>query len=542
MKTDRPLWLPILVIWALLTVGPLAGLLPILIENPWQLVQDDGRHFVSWLRTLENPALFPSDPIARFFTAITPQVYKALFWPAVAAGIDVVHWHIVVLIPGIMLLTIFSLDRFVALFEADRRLRLAILLAFVGFSYGSFDNGLPRDFAPFIVSMSIVAYLKNRQWLLGILMLFGASMYPAAAITVGVGLGVFEVIRILAGRHDIRHIVTISLAALCGAAGLALFQTGVGDLGPTMSLAEARELPIFQSGGRTSYFEDDSTWEMMTCGRRAGVFASCPPGQFWWLAYPLHFIAIAGGLFVLARRGYGDYRILFSLCLAGLILFAAASAVAFEMHLPARYAMWSIQFATTFLLIVWIVSGIERIVARMNAPTFFLPLVCGLVFLAKEPEKFYTFDDLIHDPIPRISAALRQTPVDTTVAGLSKHIDNVPSFSGRSVWASLQLSVPYKKNYYFEMADRVSLLSALFEETDSETWQGIHVASGINMYLLSQVGQIDKWKNSFSSTPAGNKSSIFEVFPTQTKACTVAEQHRIILLDGTCFADAISAL
>lgn len=542
MKKQRPLWVAILLIWVSLFVGPLVEVVPSLIENHWQVIQDDARHFVAWLRALENPGLFQNDPIARFFSTVSPSIYKTLYWPAVIMGVDVVQWHLMVLLPSVLLLNIYALDRFIALFESDQRLRLAILLVCVGFSYGYFNNGLPRDFALFIVCMSMVAYLQNRIWSLCTLMLFGASMYPAAAMTSGFGLLIFELIRAFSERIRLKQFAVLALAALCGVVGLALFQDRVADLGQTMSLAEARSLPIFQSGGRTAYFDGDNIWETITCGRRAGLFANCPPSRFWWLAYPLHIFVIVGGSFILARKNNGDWRLLVGLSLGGLVLFATANIVAFEMHLPTRYARSSVQFVEFFLLTVIIFTGFERLVLTTNARRKLLPLVGAAFFLLHEPEKFYANEDLIHDPIPGISAVLRQTPEDTVVAGASQHIDNVPSFAGRSVWASLELSVPYKTDYYSEMSRRISILKVLFEETDPKRWQQIHVASGLDMYLLARYTKNDNWLGSFAEAPTENAPKIFKAYSKQVKMCTASKQNGMLLVDGNCFAKEISAL
>ena len=540
MTPARPLWLAILILWALLIVGPLAAVLPILLDDPWHLVQDDGRHFVTWLRELDNPALFPDDPMAEFFRAVTPPLYEALFWPAAAAGIDAVQWHILVLIPGIMLLNILALDRFVALFETDPVLRLAKLVVFTGVMYGSFDAGLPRDFAPAIVCLSIVAFLRGYRWMLCWVMAFGASMYPAAAITVGAGLAAFEALRTARRLFENTHAATLFVAALFGAAGLALFNAGVGDLGPSYSLAEARDLPIFQEGGRTSYFVGDSPVERMTCGNRAGLFDSCGPDRLWWLAYPVHVLVLVCGSIVLTRQRKGDWRLFAGLCLGGLALFGTATAIAFDAHLPARYAKWSVQFVALFLAVVLVVSGLQRLVTWVNAPRYLVPLACGILFLANDPDKVRTFNHVVHDEIPRISAALRHMPVETLIAGVSQHVDNMPAFAERSVWASLELAVPYKKDYHAEMARRVSVLKDLFEESDPDTWRRIHDTSGIDMYLVARTGEIDKWSASFQRAPMGSVRSVFDVFSAQVEFCTVARERDVALVDGNCFSDAIS--
>lgn len=542
MTSKRPMWLPILAIWGVLIVGPLASLLPEAIGNPWRFMQDDGRHFVAWLRALDNPEFFSKDPISDYFRAVTPMTYEVLYTPATSLGIDIVQWHILVLMPGIMLLNIVALDRFISLFEADLVLRVALLLVSVGVYYEFLDNGLPRDFAIAIVCLSIFSYLKNKRWMLFALMLLGASVYPAATVTVGLGLSLFELIRSYHEGFDSNNLVTLTFAALCGATGLVLFFVGGGDFGPAFDLEEARHQPIFQEGGRTAYFVGSSEWERMTCGRRAGLFRTCGRDELWWLAYPLHFLVITAGFYLLSLNSQADWRILAGLCIAGVLLFIFATSIAFEAHLPSRYSRWSVQFVSSFCLILLFTAGLAKTVSISGMPKVLVPVLASVAFFGVNPEKIREFDDIINDPLPEISGALRQTPTDTVVAGLTRHVDNVPAFAARSVLASIELSVPYSKKFYREMERRVFTLKNLFEETDPKKWRSIHTASGVDMYLISNEHQIHSWKASFIQAPTKTASSIFDTYPNEAARCAVTAQNGLTLVEGHCFYNAIRKL
>jgi hypothetical protein len=544
MSVPRTPWGPLLVVWAFFFAGPAWHYLPVLAENPWTIVQDDARHFVVWLRALAAPELFPDDPMAAFFRAVTPDLYEALYLPALRLGIDVVAWQMIVLMPAIAALSLLAMERVIAIFEADLALRLAILMVLAAFAHAFYVHGLPRDFALPILCFAIFAYATGRPVLMGAVMGLGAAIYPSAAITAGVGLGLCEVARLLRERRVTRQSATIVVAALAGALGLAAFMAGSSGLGETFRLAEVQAVPIFQEGGRTEYFEGESAAERIACGHRAGLFAACIPGPLWPLTALVYAAVIGGTLAFLARRNKGDWRLLAWLCAGGLGLFALASVFAFEFHLPSRYARWSIQFVAVFCLAILMSLGLMRLLALLRAPRFVAPVVFAALVAVAAPGELTRLHEVEIDTAPGVSAALREMTEDTVVAGVVRQIDNIPAFAGRSVLAALELSVPYKKDYHAEMARRVAVLRGLFTETDPRRWQALHAASGADVYLLDDpdaagapgaVGPAN-WSGSFADAPPPAGPTVFAAFPAETAACVLAADGGLRLMDGACFA------
>lgn len=546
MSVPRTPWGPLLLFWAVIFAGPAWNYLPVLADDPWSIVQDDARHFVVWLRALQDPALFAGDPMAGFFRAVTPDLYEALYAPAIRLGIDVVAWHMIVLMPSVAFLSLLAMERVVALFEPDPALRFTILVVLASFAHAFYVHGLPRDFALPILCLAIFAYGTARPVLIGAVMGLGAAVYPAAAITAGVGLGLAELARIAQDRRLTRQSVAIAVAAVTGALGLAVFMAGSGGLGETFTLAEARGVQIFQEGGRTAYFEGDSAFERISCGNRAGLLAACLPGAFWWLAYPINAAVIVGTLILLARRGMGDWRILAGLCAGGLVLFALASAMAFEFHLPSRYARWSVQFVAVFCFGVLLSLALARLLALMKAPRMLAPVVLGGLVAVAAPGELTRLYGVEIDTAPGVSAALRAMPADTLVAGVARQIDNIPAFSARSVLAGLELSVPYKKDYHAEMARRVATLTVLWTETDPRRWRALHAGAGVGAYLLAdpqiagtQAAAPADWAASFAEAPSAMGPTVFSTYPEVAATCEIARDGGFRLVDGVCFADAL---
>ena len=66
MTLARKIWrgLPPFTLLLLMLAGVYLKLDRVSSSLPWGVIRDDGRHFVSWLRKLADPALFQNDPIA----------------------------------------------------------------------------------------------------------------------------------------------------------------------------------------------------------------------------------------------------------------------------------------------------------------------------------------------------------------------------------------------------------------------------------------------------------------------------------------------
>ncbi len=522
------------------TVGPpLAFYLPDLVASPWLLIQDDGRHFVAWLRGLDDPGLFPGDPIAQMFGTLTPALYKALYYPAVMAGIDVVRWHMLVVIPLSVLLFLWSADRFIVVFLSEPAQRAVVLLCLAITYFNLYGVGLPRSFGPAIVLLAIGAFATERRWLLAAVMALGTNMYPAAAMTAGGGLACAEALRLAAERRiDSRAAMTLAIAAGSGLVGLLVFLASAADLGPTMTAAEARALPIFQPGGRAAYFTGNTLFQV-SCGSRARLLQLCGRGELWWIGYPLTLLVVVGGILLLRRRRTAAWRLLAGLCLSGLILFAIATVIAFKAHLPARYSFHSIGLVFNVVLFLGL-AACAGALARWRRSYALAPALTALgVLVAVTGYAGYRGKDMISDGYPALSAALRTLPADTLVAGTSSYLDNVPAFAARPVYAALQLVVPYKRNYYREMEARTATLATLYGATDRAEWLAAHERSGIDVYVVSTGGTGNAWTRSFPVAPQPGTQTIFAENGPATARCTIASERELSLVDAACFEAAL---
>jgi hypothetical protein len=540
VRLPAPQWPAIALIFALLLTGHLTTYLPELIASPWTMIEDDGRHFVSWLRKLSDPNLFPDDPIEQFFRSVTPNVYVFLYAPAAWAGIDIVHWYVLMIIPIAMLLFLYAVDRFTAVFLSDPAQRAFVLIGSAAAFHSTYVLGLPRSFGPAITMLAIASFAAGQRWRLAVVMVIGANLYPSFAITAGAGLVAAEALRFwLERRADRGALMNLVIAALSGLAGVAVFLFSARDFGSAFSLAEARALPIFQETGRTPYFVGNTLFRM-SCGFRAGVLPVCGP-WFWWAGYIVTLGIIAIGLHLLPRQPHKPWRMLVGLCVAGAVLFILASAFAFKGHLPARYSQASIHLVFSFCLIAAIAIGVTAGVRRVGLRGIWAPAGLLVLLILLEFDDLREVRSMIRDPYPEISRTLRTLPTDTLVAGTARYTNNVPSFAARSVYAALELSVPYKRDYYRAMEMRAAVLAVLYGTTDVENWLAAHAGTGIDIYLVEDKGlQHHAWSQSFPSAPVPGIPTIFTSEAAATEVCIVAKQNELAMVDAECFVNQLS--
>lgn len=530
---------------------------PELWESPFLLVQDDARHFVVWLRQISEPGLFPSDPIAANFRALTPALYTALFWPAAQLDIDMLTWHYLAVIPLACALLVLSSYRFLSHLLAATPVNVGFATFLVCMLFADLTiDGLPRSFSVSIIFFSLSFFLEKKRCLLIIVMFAGASLYPAAVIVAGFTMVFFMLLSNRTSVTDVfSDLKSIILAGVGGILGLAIFFYGAADTGPTMLLSEAKSLPIFSEDGRTSFFRD-SFINQILCKGRGGLLPTCVKGQGVWPALGSLALSVGGlaiGFFsfhYLSQSGIAKQRLvtmqlLAAMLLAGLFLFTFSYLIAFRAHLPSRYSEYSIGLVFEFSKI-FAFMALAKIVSSYHPAwdrTFSRNPGRVLIFIAawllitntainKGGQK--------KDGEPAISQFLRQTPIETTIAGLVKYVDKVPAFSNRSVYVAMELLVPYKRRYYYEMAQRVSILEKLYELPLGSEFAELSLNSGIDYFIISKYsnGKSNLWTRSFPDLHPVMKNNIFSKNPQVVSSCTVVIGTKHHLVDAHCMRDA----
>ncbi len=558
--------------WLCITLGfallPYLFFLPSILHDPY-VVQDDARHFVVWLRRFVDPGLYSQDMIADYFAALTPWLYGALFWPAASLGIDPVLVHLYLIMPITGLALAAATYAFTYHFwpsPMGAAVTAVVMSSLLGITLGM-AQGLPRDFGFTIVLLLMLGFLSRRIFLTGALMCVGTGLLPVAALTSGAAMAFLMLSRRFPFvTREFRAWLTFIAAGMAAAGGGLFFLSASQQAGETLTSAEARSLAFFGMEGQRPYF-GRSFASSYLCNERAGIVPLCESGADWqmfaWTVVVISVLCLAFwavgsgragtwlrhvGLPALDRRLASTWA---ALVASGLVLFPVAHAVAFELHLPQRFAHYTITLTFGIVAAMAVSASFLAVVKTWLTPRHkprvfeWAPLLAATLVLVWLAASIGNGMPPVRTDAPDIHAYLRTTERQTLVAGVVEEIDSIPAFSWRSVLVSMQLLVPYKKPYYEEMARRMTELARSLYAPEPTAFAEFRTRYGIDYIVVERTPRdgLDALRG-----VAANFSSVQDVvqwlesgrepfFRARLEKCERAGSSRLVLVDAACIVE-----
>lgn len=452
-------------------------------------VPDDARAFVFWMSRWSDPGLFPNDPIADYFQAVSPRIFTLIYRIGFEAGLPPVEVNR--LLP-LILTAAATIFLYLLTFQIWPSPVAAVLTtAFVNLQLWMKDDltsGTPRAFFVPLTAMFLYGLVTRNAALAALAAALMAGIYPAALL-VALASTVIWMAAILWRQRPDRQDWTVALSALlAGGAALVPFALAINEWGPAVSAEIARSWPEFQAWGRTRFFSED-LWVYWICSPRSGLEpvewcrylneeetrASFEIGSLLLLATTLtvpFVIPLLRG-----QRQRSDIRqnaLLPAFLLGSLACYALAHALLFELHLPSRYIQHSLRmvagigFGISVAAIIAACAGgpapeprHRRMVilalpfavflplAILTAPLFGKDVLFNVKYRSPEPQELYDYIAL--------------QPRDVVIASDTRQADDIPLRTGRSVLFSHKHSIPYHPNYYEPMRDAIiAFLRALY--------------------------------------------------------------------------------
>ena len=418
------------------------------------LVQDDARQHLFWMRRFLDPALFPNDLIANYFQAIDPAGYKAFYWIFAKFGVD--PMLVGKLLPALILgpACVYLCFRVFMELLPDARGAFfsSALLCQIIWLKDDVISATPRAF-PYPLFLLFLLLLLRRRLLLCLIAFALAGLFFPPARVVSIGIIFLWLIRKDDGgfhvsRERIDYIFCAS-ALVVGGAILFSYARSIAPFGPAFSADEARAFPEFGPNGRLPFFI---------------------PGYHFWLDwpwsgfFPLYFdeLHIAAALFPLLwffgkfpeRKRAGDaLSFLFRIVIVSFALWAIAHALLFKLYLPNRYSWWVLYL-------------IEPIAAGMTIALLFKMLARfrWIRWLPYAAALFVLIYPHLRVTIPRDSYFtghsqglynfLQKQPKDCVIASLSQEADMIPTFAQRSVLVGGETASSFYKTYYRQIRER----------------------------------------------------------------------------------------
>ncbi|MDB9526712.1 hypothetical protein PN498_11980 [Oscillatoria sp. CS-180] len=436
------------------------------------IVQDDARQHVFWMQRFVDPGLFPNDLLADYFQSVAPWGYTTLYRGGVALGFN--PWTFNKILP---LLIAFAATIFV----------FATVLEMVRIPWAAFvsviflNQVFPiRDdlvsatpaafFHPFF--LAFLFFTLRRSGLgCAIAILLLSLFYPQGVLVMGgtlglIGLGLLRWKRGRVTVHGTRKdywFLGVSLVAVFFS--LLPYALRESAYGPVLTLAQARNMFALSAQGWSKFFVDNPL-DFWLVGKRTGLF----PLEWFtfdlkvipqvWLTLALPFLILFPGKSSLVKVAKPGVLLLLKVTIASVTCYLLAHLLLFELHLPNRYTEHSfraIVAVSVGVAMALIADRLRPSHSWRNRPKFWrgllaiwaiAPLTIG--FLAGENLGNYYRGDF-----PELYDYLKSQSQETLIASLDEEINNIPSFTNRSIFVGGKgFTLPYHLGYYNEVRQR----------------------------------------------------------------------------------------
>jgi hypothetical protein len=464
------------------------------------VVQDDARQHIFWMSRFIDPELFNNDLIADYYESVSPWGVKTLYQGVANLGIEPHLFN--KFLPGILALvvTVFSFAVSLELLPIPFGAFMTALL----FSQNVWGkqgtiSGTARDFAYPLFFIFIYFWLKRSLW--GVcLALFLTSLFYPPMILIFAGALFWQLWRFPGFIPRLvveRQVYLFSCISLVVAFILLVpYVLTSGEYGPTVTLEQARNIPQFYDGGRTSFFSDN-LWNYWVKNMRSGMIIDevlipyiAAIGFFFpWLSkYPQRF--------KLLTKINPKISYLQDLLVASFGWFFMAHATLFKLYLPSRYVAKSLRVtvilgASLTLLVLleavlsWAInqpkSQIKSLTAQ-SATALLIIILVGYPFMRKE----FLDTGYVTGSHPELYQFIAKQSKDTLVASLTEEADNLASFTNRSVLSSREHAIPYHLGYFLPLRKRIFALIEAQYTPDLALVQNFLKHYGVDLWLIEK--------------------------------------------------------
>lgn len=531
------------------------------------VVQDDARQHVFWMMRFIDPTLFPNDAIADYFQSVAPPGYTTLYQVAAFLGISP---------PIFNKILPFLLGLVTTAFTFGVSLEF-LPVPFAGFCSAAILNlslwmrndlvsATPRAFVYPLFVAFIYFLLKHQKFGVWVTIALTGLFYPQYVL---VEAGVLSIVLVWQGsiaRKSTDRILW--LGGLAVAAGI-LFPYLIAEnpFAPSISVAEARTYPEFWVGGRNSFFDVD-VWSFWLFGERSGLIPKRTPAILW-VGLTLPILYRYSHVFGLATKITRKIVILIPIAISSLVLFFAAHAFLFKLHLPSRYTLHSEIVGWSWVSGIAIATVLEAILRwsrqktvkhsllRQRLGVWMTGIVIGaIVFYPVTLEQFPRTSYQVGTQVD-LYQFFKLQPQDSLIASLEPETDNFPSFSQRSVLVAQEYSIAYHMGYYKQFRQRLLELIQAQYSPSLQPMARLIENYGVDFFILNKYAFSPEyivnniWLNglrtsiaaegddlaasiqqSYESLQAGKIPAIAQTLGT----CSIYQTSSVLVLDAQCIS------
>jgi hypothetical protein len=529
------------------------------------IVQDDARQHVFWMQRFLDPELFPNDLIADYFQSVDPWGYRLLYQLGAWLHIAPFSLNKFLPLPITLIVTFYCFRLTLALLPVPfTAFTSTILLNQAIWVNSDVSSATPRAFI-YPILAAFLYYLVEGKLLPCLATLLLQGLFYPQTLLLSLGVLTLGMLRWQPAKPLLQKLAwadrsqrRFSLIALAGALSiLVIYALQSSTYGPTITKAEALQMPEFWPGGRSSFFSDNF-FQYWLQGRSGLVHRKLftPATQALGLLLPFFFLGKPRFALLKQTQKLG---VLTQLTLSSIGMFFLAHAVLFKLHLPSRYVQHSLRIvlavAAAMVITSWIDALIRWAPQGINSTQRFrrslvsgcvIALLLASVVLYPLTLKRFLASGYVTVGYPSFHQFFAQQPKDSLLASLSREADNVGSIAARSVWVSWEHSIPYHTGYYLPLRDRLQRLIAAQYAPDLATVQSLIRKEGITHWLLdgksfnlSELAD-DDWllqyqpemNNALASLQAGQVPALNN--PKLQQACSVYNAEGLLLLSADC--------
>ncbi|MGK7876035.1 MAG: hypothetical protein AB4426_22865 [Xenococcaceae cyanobacterium] len=462
------------------------------------ILQDDARQHVFWMQRFVDPDLFPNDLIADFFQSIAPEGYSTLYKLMAWVGVDpLVFSKLLPTLLGVITAGYCFGVCLEIIPVPTAAFITSLLLSQNLWMQDTLISATPKAFLHPLLVAFLYYFLRKELLPMGVVIVLFGLFYPTY-ILICSGLLILQLLRW--SRGGIRFSQSRQDYLFC-AVGLGIgflvllpYTLRVSEFGPIITATEARKLPEFQAGARASFFHDHDPWWFWFNDNSAGILVTSalrPPLVYGGLFLP--FLLCFPKRFPLTQQINRKVMVLLQLTVASFTVFFAAHALIFKLYLPSRYTQHSLRIVMVLaagialtLILDAIFQWAQTISVRQFSAiglTFFLASVLVLypLFLDEFPWTGYRVGKE-----PELYKFFSEQSKDILIASLDEEVNNLPSFSRRSILVGSEYALPYHVGYYSQIRQRaVDMIRAQYSSDIAEIKNFIQ-KYGVDFWLLKE--------------------------------------------------------
>lgn len=570
-----------------LTCAAMFGLLGLrtAFSNPY-VVQDDVRQHVFWMQRFLDPELFPNDLIADYFASVAQPGYKVVYQLGAAVGIDpMVFCKVLPMVLG-LITTGYCFGVCLQLLPVPAAGFVSTLLLNQSLWFkDDLVSGTARAFM-YPLFLGFLYYLLRRSLLPCLVALALQGLFYPSAMLISAGVLVVRLVRWEQGKlrwsSDRRDYFFCAIGL--GVTLLILLPLALesSPFGPATTAAEARTMPEFADEGRTRFFLN-SPFEFWLYADRSGFL------PYEWVRLPLFYFPVVllslGVLllyelrhpsrFPLVTQLTHNISILSEIAIVSVGLYLAAHALLFKLYLPSRYMQYSVRIVTALAGAIAFIVLLETIFRwaeqrthpQHNRRPFWaliltalsgVALIFSLILFQFKGIPWPSMKSYFVGSVPEVYEFLLQQPKDTLIASLGPLVDDLPSFTKRSVLISREYALPYHKGYYTQFRQRaIDLINAQYSPDLQQVRRFIQqygvdywvvTRSYLDSYLSQNPSQKQpppelesQWLKQFPATAEARQKweqGMIPALPSLAERCSVFKNKNLVVLQASCIADA----